>query len=209
MTQFGLAILSISFLGFYFINLVSNKSLFIAGFIFLRILQGVGTSMCQTSLFAILIISYPNHIDFVISCLETAAGLGLSVGPVIGTILYSFGGIEIPFLIFSIITATLGFTIDGVIPQDADSIQEEVKEAPKVSYTFFLKNIRILFANLCVFLSVLQFTFIDPTLAHYLHNNFGISYQNSGYFFLALGVGFTASCFLVNIALRILSNKHA
>jgi hypothetical protein len=45
-------------------------------------------------------------------------------------------------------------------------------------------------------------------LANYMHKQFGIGYQISGYFFLAIGWGYTLSCFLVHFTLEHFTNMR-
>jgi len=104
--------------------------------------------MCQTSLYAVLTLVYPDDISFVVGCLETAAGLGLSFGPVLGTIMYEAGGISMPFLSFFLFASILGLCVKYVIPEHVDHREEETISKGQISYTGLLKNKRILFANL-------------------------------------------------------------
>ena len=88
------------------------------------------------------------------------------------------------------------------IPKEADiSICSNVN-TDEITYAKLLSNKRIVFANLCVFFAVFQFTFIDPLLANYLHTTFNISYEDSGYFFFTLATGYTITCFFVHFPVK-------
>ena len=101
MVQYGLLIVGLPFLRFYLINLMSkNSTEFIILFILMRVIQGIGTNMSQTSIYAILTYSYPEHVNLVVGCIGGTAGIGLSIAPVIGTLSNKIGGLNAPFLIF-------------------------------------------------------------------------------------------------------------
>lgn len=97
-----------------------------------------------------------------------------------------------------------------MVPASVDAYEDEESEdsGDRISYLTLLSNKRILFANLCVFLSVIHFSFVDPILANYMNKQFGVHYSVSGYFFLLLGAGYTLFCFMVHITLRSVSNMR-
>mmetsp|Transcript_16277 Transcript_16277/g.14207 ORF Transcript_16277/g.14207 Transcript_16277/m.14207 type:complete len:123 (-) Transcript_16277:543-911(-) len=103
MCRWGMIIVALPFLGFYLNNFIQNSAIFVIVFMIMRAIQGIGTSMVQTSVYSILTLAYPKKINFVVGCIETSAGLGLSLGPVFGTILYEAGGITLPFISFLIL----------------------------------------------------------------------------------------------------------
>ena len=210
MARYGMLIVGLPFLGFYLLEYVSNSVLFIVIFIFMRILQGVGTSMFQTSTYAMVTLAYPRNVNFVVGCIETSSGLGLGLGPFIGTIFYQLYGAPMMFITFFTLCTTIGIFIKSFIPESVDNSKTRSVKVKnnKLSYSRLLSNKRILFANLCVFLVNFHFTFLDPLIGHYLHKNFDLGYEVSGYFFLMLGLGYTLSCGFVHIPLKYLSNMR-
>ncbi|CAI2367189.1 unnamed protein product [Moneuplotes crassus] len=210
MCKWGMIVVAVPFLGFFMNNYTISSTIYIYLFIVMRIIQGVGTSMVQTSSYSILTLIYPSKINFVVACIETSAGLGLSLGPVLGTVLYEIGGSAAPFLTFFAISIVIGLIIKYLIPEFVDNIQEDkVKdEVIKPKYSELLSNKRIIFACLCIFIAVFQFAFIDPILAEYMKHAFNIEPQKSGYFFLALGLGYMISCIVSPMYLDYFSNMR-
>lgn len=206
--QYGLCVIGIPFFGYFMLQYCSNAILFILIFICLRLIQGVGTSMAQTPILAILTLTYPDRVNFVVGCLETAAGLGLTLGPLCGTILYNIGGLKLPFLTFFVILTITGLFVRQIIPDTVEEAEDDEVDTSKISYIELLSDKRIFFANLSVLLGLVSYTFIDPVLANHLHDEYGLSYENSGYFFLAIGCGYMSSSLLVNITTRKLENRH-
>ncbi|CAI2367211.1 unnamed protein product [Moneuplotes crassus] len=210
MCRWGMILVAVPFLGFFFNNYTTNSTLFITIFVMMRAIQGIGTSMVQTSLFSILTLTYPTQVNFVMACVETSAGIGLSLGPVMGTILYDFGGSEAPFLTFFVTCFAIGLIIKSLIPYFVDDILEDLSQdiTRKPQYSELLTNKRILFACLCVFLAIFQYAFIDPILAEYVNSTFSLAPQTSGYFFLALGLGYLVSCVVSPMYLDYFSNMR-
>lgn len=62
MARWGMIIVGIPFLGFYGLNYKTTPTFFMWGFIAMRVIQGVGTSMVQTSAYSMLTLTYPDHI---------------------------------------------------------------------------------------------------------------------------------------------------
>jgi MFS family permease len=74
-------------------------------------MQGLGDSMVATSAYSIVAIEFPQQREIYIGYVQTAVGLGLLLGPVIGTIIYSFAGYEGTFYILSgVLTCSLLIT---------------------------------------------------------------------------------------------------
>jgi MFS family permease len=209
--QWGFIITALPFLGFYLNDFTSNSTVFMSFFILMRIIQGIGTAMAQTATYAILTLTYPEQVNFNVGCIETSAGVGLALGPFLGTVLYQIGGgVSAPFLTFFAILGFLGMFIQKSVPEKADEINEEVNDysSSGLTYTKLFSDRRIIFANLSVLLGIFQFAFIDPLLANYMNETFDIGYHISGYFFLALGIGYAMSCPAVHFTVKYVSNMR-
>jgi MFS family permease len=66
----------------------SGSKLFFGLSIVIRFFQGVGDSMVATSSYSIVSIEFPHQREVYIGYCQTAVGLGLLLGPVIGTSIY-------------------------------------------------------------------------------------------------------------------------
>lgn len=67
----------------------------------IRFIQGVGDSMVATSAYSIVSMEFPNQREVYIGYCQTAVGLGLLLGPVIGTTIYKFAHYEATFYILA------------------------------------------------------------------------------------------------------------
>lgn len=99
----GSFIIFISNLGFVVLHYLEGETMFIIGFILLRVLQGIGTGCLQTANYSILSLMYPEMVEFAVGCLEASAGIGLCFGPIIGVGIFQIGGYVAPFAVFSLI----------------------------------------------------------------------------------------------------------
>ena len=66
----------------------SGSKAFFALSIVIRFFQGIGDSMVATSAYSIVSIEFPHNREVYIGYCQTAVGLGLLMGPVIGTTIY-------------------------------------------------------------------------------------------------------------------------
>lgn len=66
----------------------------------LRLVQGVGAALTTTCVFAVLADAFPGSVGKVMGAAELAAGLGWTVAPPLGGLLYAAGGYSFPFTIF-------------------------------------------------------------------------------------------------------------
>lgn len=209
MIMCGLIIASFAFLGFYLINHLQNFVFFIIVFVAMRIIQGLGTAMIRTSGYSILTLSYPKRVVFIVGIMETSTGIGLVIGPLLGTLLFDFGGPPVPFLTFFALLFLYGLFIKCLLPRSADLVQKSQSHpGRKITYCQLLLNKRILFSSLTIVLGIIQYTFTDPILGEYMHHAFGVDIEVSGYFFLSLAGGYMISAVLSPFAISRLSKMR-
>lgn len=71
------------------IDRIVDASTFIAYSFLLRGTEALGAAAYSTASYTFVVQVFPDHIGPVMGVLETFVGLGMSVGPVIGGVLYS------------------------------------------------------------------------------------------------------------------------
>ncbi|XP_038052065.1 MFS-type transporter SLC18B1-like [Patiria miniata] len=70
------------------------------GFTFaMRILEGLGSSACNTAVTAILAYTFPDNVGVATSLIETLAGMSFAIGPVVGGLFFNVGGFKLPFFV--------------------------------------------------------------------------------------------------------------
>merc|ERR1712130_127206 len=94
----GILVASLSAVLFGTITFVSQLGLFLVFAYLVRFIEGVSMAVLWSTVLAILLATYPTRPAAVYSLLDTTFGLGLSLGPVLGSLLFSFSGFLLPFL---------------------------------------------------------------------------------------------------------------
>ena len=105
---FGMGLGSIGMLLISFVEASDYTGTIIIS-IFSRVLSGVGAGCSMTAARSILITEYPGETDKLIGFFEASSGLGLLVGPLIGS-LFSIFDISLSFYIFFGILALYTFS---------------------------------------------------------------------------------------------------
>ena len=191
---YGSFIMFLSNFGFAAMHYIENTNAFIAMFVFLRIIQGIGTGCIQTANYAIVSVTYPQMIDFAVGSLEASAGIGLCFGPIIGILLFNVGGYVGSFSTFALIFLLFCFILKPFIPASVDVKEDKHADTSQFSYFALLSNRRILFANLAVIVNILQYTFIDPLLGDRMLKDFGYNETVTALMFFFLGLGYSTAC---------------
>jgi MFS family permease len=84
--------------GLGLLDFVEDKTGFIVFSFIWKFLCGVGAGINSTSSFAIIATHYKEDREKAIGMLEASSGVGLLLGPLIGSILYEIGGYTLPFI---------------------------------------------------------------------------------------------------------------
>ena len=91
--QFGLFTMGIAMFGFAYAKpLGKSYGGFLTIAFITRFIQGFSSSAIQTTCFSLSGLVYKEHQTEVIASLEIASGLGVTIAPVIGSLLYQIGG---------------------------------------------------------------------------------------------------------------------
>lgn len=172
----------IGIFGLGVLDFVYSKTWFIVVSFVSKFLLGVGSGMNSTaskfifllllSVISIVTSIYNSEKERYIGYIESSAGVGLLIGPIIGTIFYSIGGYIFPFamlaLCYFIIYPLITLVLFKLKKFEADSPRKPRGDKKPVKQLDLLKNSRFFFcmnAQIVVFTSL---TFIMPTLSIYL-----------------------------------------
>jgi MFS family permease len=103
----GFSILAFGTLGLGLCNLIPGKSTLTGDYIFFgvavlcRFIQGIGDQFVSTAFYSVLSSTFPDSRERIIGFIETAAGLGLMIGPILGGPMNVFFGYLPCYLIFT------------------------------------------------------------------------------------------------------------
>ncbi|CEF69096.1 MFS-type transporter SLC18B1 [Strongyloides ratti] len=189
----GLLTTAFTSLAFGFINYIPAGSFFFWISVLLRVVEAIGDAAFVTSSFAIAAKCFPNHIATIVGLMETFAGIGYTAGPMIGGILYEYGGFQLPFIVLGgslLFTAICSlFAIENFEDEICDSSRGMIG---------MLKMPLIWIMSVAVVLCAVSISFLDPTLAGHLES-FDLSPTMVGIMFLFCAGGYTISAPLLGI----------
>ena len=94
---------------------------------FLRLMQGLFKNFVNVTFFSILVIIHPDEKIKYIGIYEGASNIGSDLGPVVGSILYSFFGYFTMFLIIGLCFFLFTLMIKLTMPSNIDDTDCEVK----------------------------------------------------------------------------------
>jgi len=199
-------------------NSVSNKFswsylivLFICWFFI-----GVGSATVQVTSFAMVSSLFPDKVSIYVARIELALGVGLMLGPALGTGLYALGGYVLPNWFF--VGLFLIEFIAGIIvlPGKRLSSKKKIKEEEKikkmgkdpkielkkwshlwVSYSKLILNKGSFFALMTITVDLIEWTFLDPILTARFDDE-GISEVLSGLSFLCSSIPYAISCYFMH-----------
>ncbi len=75
-----------------YIDATSHKTLYIFASMLSRLCQGVGSVFIQVTCYSVATNFYPENKTKIIGTLDAMVGLGVILGPTLGTLLFSIGG---------------------------------------------------------------------------------------------------------------------
>lgn len=121
----GFIFLSVGMAGFCLSHYFFKEIPYVIAFLGCRVVIGVGTSMVQTTSYAILAMRYPDKVSKLVGMLELSAGAGLCIGPAIGSLLYKIQGFPLPFWTFCCIFIVMLFISLIVMPKEVKEPEPE------------------------------------------------------------------------------------
>jgi DHA1 family solute carrier family 18 vesicular amine transporter 1/2 len=147
---------------------------------------------------------------------EASAGIGLMLGPVIGSFMYNFLEYMGTFFAFTIIlllncilvSFTLPSSLNDAPEEPAEEIGDdgEVVERKKITYAMFLKNRRSLFAYLsCAMIGI--FTSYNSSFLSIILEDFGFSSSTTGYVMAIPMLTYTLSSIAVTYLVKYIPRR--
>jgi MFS family permease len=121
----GMFLMGASFLLFGLISEIENKNLFISLSLVNRFLQGLSSSMIQTTMYSISTNFYPDNKESMVGYIEAVTGVGLIMGPLIGSFLFAIGGYKFIFYSFGFLFLISSFFIKAIFPKSIDNMGME------------------------------------------------------------------------------------
>ena len=119
----GLTSMGCSMIGYGALDMSPNLAVFTFFSFFFRFTQGCSSCSIQTTSYAIVSLCFPDQQEQYIGYLQTSIGVGLLIGPAIGSVLYSLFGFSYTFLIVAAYFLSLVPVMYILIPSSIDGNQ--------------------------------------------------------------------------------------
>ena len=87
-----------------------------------RFLQGFSSSLIQTTMYSICTNFFPDDKDAMVGYIEAVTGVGLILGPLLGSGLYSIGGYIFIFYSFGSIFLLFSFFVRAIFGEEVDKM---------------------------------------------------------------------------------------
>mmetsp|Transcript_16097 Transcript_16097/g.27193 ORF Transcript_16097/g.27193 Transcript_16097/m.27193 type:complete len:167 (+) Transcript_16097:490-990(+) len=116
----GMFMMGSSFIVFGLTSDIQHQGLFISLQMANRFVQGFSSSMIQTTMYSICTNFYPDNKDAMVGYIEAVTGVGLILGPLIGSALFSIGGFKFIFYSFGSLFVIFSFFIKLIFSKEVD-----------------------------------------------------------------------------------------
>uniref|UniRef100_A0A0N4ZR46 MFS domain-containing protein n=1 Tax=Parastrongyloides trichosuri TaxID=131310 RepID=A0A0N4ZR46_PARTI len=180
----GMLITSIGTILFAFTIYLSDRAYFFLSSVFLRLIQSIGYSILLTSTFACVSRTFPHQTSTILGFIETFVGLGYTLGPFFGGVLYDAGGYLLPFLVLGIFLLLCSI----ISVQFIKINNENIKSYHDLSNYIKLAKIKDVWIVMgSAIFTGMVFQYHDVTLPEVL-KEFDLSSTQIGAFFLIMGV---------------------
>ena len=183
-----------SFIVFGLISETQNKTLFITLSLVNRFLQGLSSSMIQTTMYSISTNFYPDNKESMVGFIEAVTGVGLIMGPLIGSFLYAIGGYQFIFYSFGFLFIIASAFVKGIFPVSIDRMGnqgdeelEMVDSEVNIGTFELLGNARFFFAASSGTLGYFLYGFMEPILAFRV-KEFNLDQVSIGMFFIIMPI---------------------
>ena len=128
MMSTGIATMGLAFVLFGFIPQIEEQNLTLTVGFILRFIQGASSAFVQTTCYSIATNEFPDRKEQIVGWVEALTGLGLNIGPIIGSTLYSLLGYEDTFFIYGSFLVFLSIIIKVNFPGDSEYDSDEVSD---------------------------------------------------------------------------------
>ena len=112
----GIGVMGLAIISFGFIEHMTNRVNIIMFAFILRFIQGLSVSFLLPAYFTISTTDYPERKVEILGLIEAMIGLGLVIGPIIGSTLYSLFGFKGTFYVYGSFEILLGIVMRITLP---------------------------------------------------------------------------------------------
>ena len=172
-----------SFIFFGLLQWVDNTTMFLVLSYVIRFLEGVGAAATWTSNLSILMAKFPDRKGSIKAWCDASFNFGLTVGPVVGAVLYEAGGFCLPFAVTGTAIILSGLATYAVT--DLPCLEKTEKTSSVIR---FLSSLEICGALLTATMAAYTIGTIEATLSPFLETLPSMTVQLIALTFLTMSV---------------------
>ena len=129
MISIGILVMGLAFVCFGLIDALETEAIVLTVGFTLRFVQGASSAFVQTTCYSIATNDFPEKKEQIVGWVEALTGLGLILGPIIGSCLYGLLGYSQTFYIYGSFLIFLAFIIRINFPDDS-----EIEGRPNINF---------------------------------------------------------------------------
>lgn len=199
----GVAISGSAIVAFGTITHVEHVAAFTVLCFAIRICEGLGAALMFTSQLTFVMKTFPDDIGLAFGLTETTAGVGMSLGPALGSVFYTLGGYSLPFYVLG----CLHLLNLVICYRYIDSVSAKPNyKPPTQSFAKLLSVPKVAVVCLVVVTTSNLIGFLDPTIEPHLRE-INIRPEFVGLLFVLLSTTYTVFSPLVGWFAGKLNNK--
>jgi len=168
----------------------------------MRLLQGIGSALEETAMYAIIADLDTEHVTLYLGICEISTGLGYMIGPPLGGFLFSAGGFSMPFIVLGFAVAPAALLLYSYMPPDAYR-SAKGEEKADVSMRTLLRNPQVMVIAGAAMLANSDYAFLEPTLGdHAGRMGLASSPDGIGMLFSVAMTSYTLSCPVIGMVAK-------
>ncbi|CAI8043946.1 MFS-type transporter SLC18B1 [Geodia barretti] len=182
-----------------FLAYMPSSTSFVVYGILLRVTEGVGWAMSNTTIIALIPVLFPSRVGTLTGLIFGAIGLGYTAGPPLGSILVVAAGYSAPFWI-------VGGIILCLAPVTFLLLKETSTSSKVLPFQIVIKLLSHLSFSMIQIAGIVGYgslTFQEAALSVYLLNEIGLNLLEIGIYFAVIAVSYT----LITVVAGLLSDK--
>jgi MFS family permease len=212
-------IMTLSSIGFGLLALISNTTVFFASAMFMRFLEGLAQAFVQISVYSLISLEFPNENEKYLGYVEMAVGIGTTVGPFMGSIIFSICGYLGTFAFFSVVLCLSTFYLNLALPsrlnENKQTIVSESELSPvielkdgTITYATFFKHKEIMMFLFACWISSILFYYYGNILSVQLTHGMGLNEKYIGIYFCLSSIGYALASPLSAMLTKTFSRRY-
>ncbi|KAL9988692.1 hypothetical protein ACROYT_G003166 [Oculina patagonica] len=183
---FGMFSDGTALIAFIFCAWISSTTEFVVLSFLLRALSAFGGAAAETAVMSIVIEEFPDRLGMTLGLIETFVGVGFSLGPVLGGVLYTVGGFQLPFVVIGCSMIAVIPVLFCVLSRDGGVHSRKTPDQERFSFPIAkaLKIPSVLMIVVCFTTVGASIGYPKPILGPYLEHMMNLNAAQIGLVFL-------------------------